>query len=149
MTLKQYFQNSHCRSNKDDLSAKALKLTLQGLKTFWTPGDSKEKQSHTLASSFGFPSNPITPWSVIIWTVVIKEKKTFSIPVWLESDHWFIRPDCCDPGVRRCQLEICWGCYCCRCWCWETCSRQFGATLKAIFCSEFKHKGLHQSLKLC
>ena len=31
MTEKQYFQNSHCRSNKDDLSAIALKLGLEGL----------------------------------------------------------------------------------------------------------------------
>jgi len=32
MTKKQYFQNSHCRSNKDDLSAIGLKLGLEGLK---------------------------------------------------------------------------------------------------------------------
>ena len=32
MTYKQYFQSSHCRSNKDDLSAVALKLGLEGLK---------------------------------------------------------------------------------------------------------------------
>ena len=32
MTYKQYFQSLHCRSNKDDLSAVALKLGLEGLK---------------------------------------------------------------------------------------------------------------------
>ena len=51
-----------------------------------------------------------------------------------ESDHWeglsvthslthsltdwllFSKLDWCDPGVWRCQLKTCWGCYCC--WCW-------------------------------
>jgi len=46
-----------------------------------------------------------------------------------ESDHWlclslthsltdwllFSKLDWCDPGVWRCLLKTCWGCYCC--WC--------------------------------
>ena len=60
-----------------------------------------------------------------------------------ESDHWeclsvthwlthslidfvtFSKLDWCDPGVWRCQLKTCWGCYCCRCWCWGSCWQQF------------------------
>ena len=54
-----------------------------------------------------------------------------------ESDHWlclslthsptnsllFSKLDRCDPGVWRCQLKPCWGCYCSWCWCLETCWR--------------------------
>ena len=29
----------------------------------------------------------------------------------------------CDPGVWRCQLKTCWGCYCC--WCCGSCWQQF------------------------
>ena len=36
-----------------------------------------------------------------------------------ELTHWLLltRVDWFDPGVWRCQLKTCWGCYCCWCWC--------------------------------
>ena len=37
---------------------------------------------------------------------------THSLTDWL----LFSKLDWCDPGVWRCQLKTCWGCYCC--WCW-------------------------------
>ena len=58
-----------------------------------------------------------------------------------ESDHWeclsltqsllFSKLDWCDPGVLRCQLKTCWGCYCCWCWCWGSCWQQFVTDLGA------------------
>ena len=62
-----------------------------------------------------------------------------------ESDHWlclsvtnslthsllFSKLDWCDPGVWRCQLKTCWGCYCCWCWWWGTCWQQLVADLEA------------------
>ena len=41
---------------------------------------------------------------------------TNSLTNWLT--HWllFSKVYWCDPGVWRCQLKTCWGCYCC--WCW-------------------------------
>ena len=66
-----------------------------------------------------------------------------------ESDHWeclsvthsltdsltdsllFSKLDWCDPGMWRCQLKTCWGCYCCSCWCWESCWQQFVTDLGA------------------
>ena len=41
---------------------------------------------------------------------------TFSLTHWL----LFSKLDWCDPGVWRCQLKTCWGCYCCWFWCLET-----------------------------
>ena len=35
---------------------------------------------------------------------------------WLTDSLLFSKLDWCDPGVWRCQLKTCWGCYCC--WCW-------------------------------
>ena len=43
----------------------------------------------------------------------------------------FSRLDWCDPGVWRCQVKTCFGCYFCWCWCWETFWRQFGADFVA------------------
>ena len=43
----------------------------------------------------------------------------------------FSRLDWCDPDEWRCQLKPYWGCYCCRCWCWQTCWQQFVAVLGA------------------
>ena len=34
---------------------------------------------------------------------------------WLTDTVTFSRLDWCDPGVWRCLLKTCWGCYCC--WC--------------------------------
>ena len=62
-----------------------------------------------------------------------------------ESDHWlclsltnwltdslpFSKLDWCDPGVWRCQLKICWACYCCSCWRWGSCWQQFVTDLGA------------------
>ena len=76
-----------------------------------------------------------------------------------ESDHWLClsltnsvtlhRLYWCDPGVYRCQLNTCWGCYCCWCWWWELCWQQFVADLEAEvwfiklqFCSNFQQKVL-------
>ena len=38
-----------------------------------------------------------------------------SLTHWLT--HWLLsnKLDWCDPGMWRCQLKTCWGCYCC--WC--------------------------------
>ena len=66
-----------------------------------------------------------------------------------ESDHWlclslthslthwllFSKLDWCDPGVWKCLIKTCWGCYCCSCWWWETCWHQFGADLEGEFWS--------------
>ena len=41
----------------------------------------------------------------------------------------FSKLDWCGPGVWRCQLKTCWGCYCCSCWCWGSCWQQFVADL--------------------
>ena len=55
-----------------------------------------------------------------------------------ESDHWqplsvthsvtFSRLDWCDPGLLRCQLKSCWGCYC---WWRGWCCQKFVADLEA------------------
>ena len=37
----------------------------------------------------------------------------------------------CGPGVWRCQLKTCWGCYFCSCWCWGSCWQQFVTDLGA------------------
>ena len=42
------------------------------------------------------------------------------------------RLDWCDPGVWRCQLKACWGCYCCWCWRWGSCWQQFVADFDAV-----------------
>ena len=41
---------------------------------------------------------------------------TNSLPNSLTDSVTFSKLDWCDPGVWRCQLKTCWGCYCC--WCW-------------------------------
>ena len=53
----------------------------------------------------------------------------------------------CDPGMWRCLLKTCRGCYCCWCWWWESCWQQFVADLetevsskKLNFSSGFQHK---------
>ena len=38
---------------------------------------------------------------------------------WLTDSLLFSELDWCDPGVWRCQLKTCWGCYYCCCWCLE------------------------------
>ena len=50
------------------------------------------------------------------------------------------------PGVWRCLLKICWGCYCC-CWWWgivlaTVCCRlgSWGLVIKLNFCSDYEHK---------
>ena len=43
----------------------------------------------------------------------------------------FRKLDWCYPGVWRCQLKTCWGCYCCWCWCWGSCWQQFVTDLGA------------------
>ena len=60
----------------------------------------------------------------------------------------FSKLDWCDPGVWRCLLKICWGCYCC--W-WivmrivlaTVCYRfgSWGLVIKLNFCSDFEHFG--------
>ena len=37
------------------------------------------------------------------------------LPNWLTNWLPFSKLDWCDPGVWRCLLKTCWGCYCC--WC--------------------------------
>ena len=54
-----------------------------------------------------------------------------SLPNSLTDSVTFSRLDWCDPGVWRCQLKTCWGCYCCWCWWWETFWRQLYADLEA------------------
>ena len=43
----------------------------------------------------------------------------------------FSKLDWCDPGVWRCQLKTCWGCFCCWCWWWGSCWQQFVSDLGA------------------
>ena len=47
-----------------------------------------------------------------------------SLTHWLTDWLLFSKLDWCDPGVWRCQLKTCWGCYCCWCWCWGSCWQQ-------------------------
>ena len=63
----------------------------------------------------------------------------------------FSRLDWCDPGVWRCQLKICWGCYCCWCWCWGSCWQEIweltlGPKAKLLF--RVWAQGLVKILKL-
>ena len=65
----------------------------------------------------------------VLCKLCIMSKGKNSIFIGPESDHWqclsvtdsltdsllFSKLDWCDPGVWRCILETCWGCYCC--WC--------------------------------
>ena len=68
----------------------------------------------------------------------------------------FSRLDWCDPGMWRCQLKTCLGCYCC-CWCWETCWSHFGVDLEADwseviklnFCSDFEHNLIKICARAC
>ena len=48
----------------------------------------------------------------------------------------FSRLDWCDPGVWRCQLKTCWGCYCCWCWCWGSCTMISGYEMWSRFVFE-------------
>ena len=41
----------------------------------------------------------------------------YSLTHWLTHSLPFSKLDWCDPGVWRCQLKTCWGCYYCWCWC--------------------------------
>ena len=63
----------------------------------------------------------------------------------------FSKLDWCGPGVWRCQLKTCWGCYCCLCWCWGSCWQQIweltlGPKAKLLF--RVWAKGLVKILKL-
>ena len=54
-----------------------------------------------------------------------------SLTNWLTDWLTFSKIDWCDPGVWRCQLKTCWGCYCCWCWCWGKYLQQFVTDLGA------------------
>ena len=54
-----------------------------------------------------------------------------SVTHWLNNSVTLSRLYWCHPGVQRCQLKTCWGCYCCWCWWWESCWQQFVADLEA------------------
>ena len=50
---------------------------------------------------------------------------------WLTNSLPFSKLDWSDPGVWRCQLKTCWGCYCYQCWWWGSFWQQFAAHLEA------------------
>ena len=54
-----------------------------------------------------------------------------SLTNWLTHPLTLSRLVWCDPGVWRCQLRTCWGCYCCWLWCWGSCWQQFVTDLGA------------------
>ena len=72
---------------------------------------------------------------------------TDSLTDWLTDSLLFSELDWCDPGMRRCLLKACWGCYCC----WSlivmrivlatVCCRfgNLGLVIKLNFCSDFEH----------
>ena len=53
--------------------------------------------------------------------MLVTNSLTHSLTDWL----LFSKLDWCDPGVWRCQLKTCSGCYSCWCWCWGSCWHQF------------------------
>ena len=71
-------------------------------------------------------SPPIILSSKLLFALSLSSGE-FLIFIGPESDHWqclsltdwlthwlpFSKLDWCDPGVWRCQLKTCWGCYCC------------------------------------
>ena len=59
-----------------------------------------------------------------------------SLTHWLTHSLLFSKLDWCDPGVWRCQLKTCWGCFCCGCWSWESCWQ----LLLQIWGLRFDHK---------
>ena len=61
---------------------------------------------------------------------------TNSLTDWLTNSVTFSKLDWCDPGVWRCQLKTCWGCFCCGCWSWESCWQ----LLLQIWGLRFDHK---------
>ena len=62
---------------------------------------------------------------------------THSLTDWLTDSLPFSKLDWCDPGVWRCLLKTCCGCYCCWCRWWESCWQQFVADLEAEVWSTF------------
>ena len=84
---------------------------------------------------------------------------TNCLPNSLTDSVTFSKLDWCDPGMWRCQLKTCWGCYCWWCWCWEmwrslwllmlvmrivlatVCCRfrSWGLDIKPNFCSILEH----------
>ena len=56
-----------------------------------------------------------SPCSVPKWKKCQRANQTCCSIIWWT--HWllFRKLDWCDPGVWRCLLKTCWGCYCC--WC--------------------------------
>ena len=68
-----------------------------------------------------------------------------SLTDWLPNSLLFSWLDWCAPGMWRCQLKTCWGCYCC--WClvqiWKL---KFGHKVKFLF--RLRAQGLVKIFKL-
>ena len=56
---------------------------------------------------------------------------TDSLIDWLTHSVTLSKLYWCGPGVWRCQLKTCWGCFCGWCWWWGSCWQQFVADLGA------------------
>ena len=80
-------------------------------------------------------SNTIMLRNTIYWTRVrplftlVTNSLTDLLTDWLTDSLLFSKLDWCNPGLWRCQLKTCWGCYCCWCWCWGSCWQQFVTNL--------------------
>ena len=90
---------------------------------------------------FGFPGIKFVALQLKFWEKVYKignyrtrvRSLAMLVTHWLPNSltHWllFSKLDWCNPGMWRCQLKTCWGCYCCWCWCWGSCWQQFVTNL--------------------
>ena len=87
---------------------------------------------HNFYLSAREPSRPCPASSVLVQDDgEMMVEMDLNVIIGPESDHWeclslthwltnsltnwllFSKLDWCDPGVWRCQLKTCWGCYCC------------------------------------
>ena len=106
------------------VSASGLNTGLLRAKTtLWLPNmprTSPRSQSRCQPQTLG-PSH--------LWPPYLDCFGPISVFIRPEPDHWlclsltdsllFSELDWCDPGVWRCQLKTCWGCFYCCCWCLE------------------------------
>ena len=92
-------------------------ILLSGLRFFVSGAGSARTESeekvilvseNDLFFTLFFVSVHVPATSVVLYQTWVRSLATF-------VTHWllFSRRNWCDPGVWRCQLKTCWGCYCC------------------------------------
>ena len=119
-----------------------ITLAFKGSTWYWNWHDKKERSDRiqinfskekTFQCSYVDCARFIVKFSLMRITCIIIGPESdlclaLSVTDWLTDWLLFSKLSWWDPGVWRCQLNTCWGCYC---WCRETCWQQFSADLEA------------------